>query len=161
MNKKKEKGRFQKFIEIFLAIVLGIMTILTFYQVVMRYVLNNAPSWSEEVVRFLFVWSSFIAAAVGVKEGSHLGVDALTRMFPASVNKVLKIISFILISIFGGVLIYAGIPVVTMTHSQLSPAVAIPMSYIYISVPVMGVLLIGYSVIEIIKIIKSKEEKNC
>lgn len=161
MSNKKQKSVIQKFIEVFLTILLVAMTVLTFYQVVLRYAFNKAPSWSEELVRFLFVWSSFLAAAVGIREGSHLGIDALTRILPGSVNKVLQIISFVLISVFGGVLIYAGIPVVTMTHTQPSPALGIPMSYVYIALPLMGILLIYYSVIEIIKLVRSKEERNC
>jgi len=160
MSNKKQKSVIQKFIEVFLTILLVAMTVLTFYQVVLRYAFNKAPSWSEELVRF-YCMVKFLAAAVGIREGSHLGIDALTHILPGSVNKVLQIISFVLISAFGGVLIYAGIPVVAMTHTQPSPALGIPMSYIYIALPLMGILLIYYSVIEIIKLVRSKEERNC
>lgn len=161
MSNKKEKSVIQKFIEVFLTILLIAMTVLTFYQVVLRYAFNKAPSWSEELVRFIFVWSSFLAAAVGIREKSHLGIDALTHYLPDSVNKILQYISYILMIVFGGVLLYAGAPVVLLTHDQPSPALGIPMSYVYIALPLMGILIIYYSVIEIVKLAKSKEEGNC
>lgn len=162
MKKKEGKSVIQKYIEYGLTFLLTAMTVLTFYQVVMRYAFNNAPSWSEELVRFIFVWASFIAAAVGIKEHTHLGIDAVTIMLPERIKRVLQIIAYILITIFGGALVYSGIPVVVMTNVQPSPALGIPMSYVYVAIPLMGVLLAYYSIIEIYKIIKNfKGEVNC
>jgi len=127
------------------------ITVLTFYQVTMRYVFKLAPFWSEEIVRFLFIWITFIGAAIGIKEHIHIGIDVLVNIFSKPVQKVINIIVYILISTFGLFLIYFGWPVVVMTNNQPSPALGIPMSYIYISVPIMGAMIIFYSAFEIAK----------
>jgi TRAP-type C4-dicarboxylate transport system permease small subunit len=56
---------------------------------------------------------------------------------------------YLIIFAFGVVMIVAGIPVVTLTHSQLSPALEVPMSYVYISIPLAGGLCMIYALMEL------------
>ena len=128
-----------------LAIMMAAITILTFYQVFMRYVLNMAPSWSEELVRFIFVWLSFIGAAVGAKEGIHIGIDVLYRSLPALPRRTVAGFISLIVAVFGLAMIIYGWDVVVMTHPQLSPALGLHMSTVYAAVPVMGCLLILYT----------------
>lgn len=158
MEKHKENvfyNNLNEVIKYMLAIIMMLITALTFYQVVMRYVFKMAPFWSEELVRFLFVWVSFIAVAIGIKEKIHIGIDALVNLFPQQLKKVFSILVYLLISIFGGLIAYFGWPVVGMTHGQPSPALGIPMSYVYISLPIMGLLIIFYSLYEVAGILKN------
>jgi len=46
-------------------------------QNISRFVLRDSLSWSEELARYLMVWATFIGASIGVKRGSHVGVEAL------------------------------------------------------------------------------------
>lgn len=133
----------------FLVILLGVMASLSFYQVVMRYVFNNASSWSEELVRFLFIWCSFIAAAIGIKEHIHIGVDIVVKLLPSKAITLTEIIVNLAIMVFSGYMVYYGWTVVMVTSRQLSPALRIPMSWVYLSIPVMGVLLLLYCSLEI------------
>ncbi|HML37029.1 MAG TPA: TRAP transporter small permease subunit, partial [Bacillota bacterium] len=61
-----------------LIIALAVMVIVIFTQVVMRYIFNNALSWSEEFARYLFVWFSWIGVSAGLKDGEHLRVEILS-----------------------------------------------------------------------------------
>ena len=135
----------------FLAILMMIITFLTFYQVVLRYVFNNAPSWSEELVRFLFIWCSFVGAAIGIKEHIHIGVDVFVNLLPRRLTHLVAVFVNVGIIIFSVYMIFYGWEVTIMTHGQPSPAMGIPMSWIYISIPVMGFMLLIYCSIEIIK----------
>lgn len=135
----------------FLAILMMVIAALTFYQVVMRYVFNNAPSWSEELVRFLFVWCTFIAAAIGIKEGIHIGIDTLVRLLPGGIQRVLRILVQGVVIFFGSSMIYYGWKVIVMTSRQPSPALGLPMSYVYASIPAMGILILVYGSREIFK----------
>ena len=153
MAYSEKKSLFEKFntiVKWFLAILMMIIATLTFYQVVMRYVFNNAPSWSEEMVRFMFVWSSFIAAAIGIKEHIHIGVEVFVNLLPKSVARIVQIGVNLIIIIFAGYMIKYGLAVTVMTQRQPSPALGLPMSWVYSSIPVMGVLLILYCVMEIV-----------
>ena len=63
-----------------IAIILGIMTLLTFANVVARYVFNSNNFWALELTVFLFAWLVLLGATYAVKKTSHLGVDAIINM---------------------------------------------------------------------------------
>src|SRR3546814_17805294 len=66
----------------FIALFLGGMVLITFSQVVARYVFNSGAVWALELTTYLFAWLVLIGASYGVKIGAHLGVDAFVKMFP-------------------------------------------------------------------------------
>ena len=67
-----------------IALLLAAMTSLTFVNVIMRYVFNSGLTWALEITEFLFAWLILFGMSYGVKVGSHIGVDALVRLFPNS-----------------------------------------------------------------------------
>ena len=136
------------------------MFILTTVQVILRYGFNRALSWSEELVRFLFVWATFLGAAIGIKEHIHIGVDAVVNFLPANLRRYADTVVYLIIFAFGIVLVTAGMSVVTLTHSQLSPALDLPMSYVYIAIPLGGALSMIYSIREIFLIWKKLKARG-
>ena len=128
----------------FLAIIMIGITFLTFYQVVMRYVINNAPSWAEELVRFLFIWCTFIAAAIGIEEKIHIGIDVVVNLLPSKIQKSVEILVYAALIVFSGYLIYYGWKISLTTKNQPSPALGLPMFWVYLSIPVAGCLNIYY-----------------
>lgn len=62
-----------------IATLLAVMTVVTFSQVVARYVFNYSFVWALELVTYLFAWLIFLGMAYGVRMGSHIGVDALVK----------------------------------------------------------------------------------
>ncbi|WP_181872901.1 TRAP transporter small permease [Billgrantia montanilacus] len=125
---------------------------LTFYQVVMRYGFNKSSSWSEEAIRFIFIWCSFLAIAMGVREKIHIGINIVVELFNKKVQLFIEIIGHLAIMAFSGHLIYYGWKVVLATRLQTSPALGIPMSWIYLSIPTMSALIFLFCLIEILKI---------
>ena len=57
-------------------VTLLVMSVVIFWQVVCRYILKSSLPWSEELSRYLLVWTSFIGGAYGVRLGAHIGVEA-------------------------------------------------------------------------------------
>ncbi|MGE5097986.1 MAG: TRAP transporter small permease [Betaproteobacteria bacterium] len=64
-----------------IAFLLAAMTVITFAQVVARYGFNYSFSWALELTTVLFAWLIFLGIPYGVRVGSHIGVDALVKMF--------------------------------------------------------------------------------
>ncbi len=149
-----------KLLRYILAISMLIMVSVTFYQIIMRYVFNRAPSWSEEFVRYLFVWISVLGAGMGIQEKVHIGVDAVVNLFPIKIRNIISIFVFFLIIAFGVFIIYYTIPIVKVTSTQISPALHIKVSYMYFSMVAFGVLCIIYATIESLKIIKQLSRKQ-
>ncbi len=79
--------------ETFIAITLGLMTIITFANVIARYVFNSNILWGLEATVFLFAWLVLIGASYGVKQTFHIGVDVVLVMVPAPVRKILTLIA--------------------------------------------------------------------
>ena len=95
--KYEPKSSFAKFVHEFeenaIAATLGIMTLLTFVNVIRRYVFNASLIWSLEVVLVLFTWLVLFGIAYGFKVTAHLGVDAVTNTLPARGRRIVGLIS--------------------------------------------------------------------
>lgn len=79
--------------ETLIAVILGLMTLVTFANVVARYVFNSNILWALETTVFLFAWLVLLGASYCVKERAHLGVDALLNIVSPGVRRALTLIS--------------------------------------------------------------------
>ena len=76
-----------------IAIFLGLMTLITFANVIARYVFNDNLLWALQTTVFLFAWMVLLGAAYCVKKSLHLGVDILVERLPKAAQKPLTLIS--------------------------------------------------------------------
>jgi TRAP-type C4-dicarboxylate transport system permease small subunit len=125
--------------EAVMAVLLFIMVLSSGAQVFMRYVVRSSLSWSEELTRYLFVWTGFMAIGYCYRRWSSLKIDALVSILPKKARMALDIlvnISTIVLFVF--VLIASRrIMLSRATQMQVSPAMQIPMSWLY-AAPVVG-----------------------
>lgn len=75
-------------LEAVIAAMLGVMVVLVFGNVVLRYGFNSGITVSEEVSRWLFIWMTFLGAIVALREHGHLGVDMVVQRLPAVGKKI-------------------------------------------------------------------------
>ena len=68
--------------EAFIAIALGLMTLVTFSNVIARYVFNDNLLWALEITLFLFAWLVLLGASYCVKKDLHLGIDLVINVLP-------------------------------------------------------------------------------
>ena len=128
---------------------LALMSVIIVMQVFCRYVLNNSLSWSEELARYLFVWMIYIGISYGVKMDKHICVDAVYTFMPKGVKKWYAIVAYALFLLFAVAVVYYGILVVGMQISsgQVSPAMGLPMQYVY-AAPTVGMILTSIRLIQ-------------
>lgn len=79
--------------ETFIAIVLGLMTLITFANVIARYVFNDNLLWALEVTVFLFAWLVLLGASYCVKKNLHLGIDVVINLLPAGGRRIMALIA--------------------------------------------------------------------
>lgn len=79
--------------EALIASLLGAMTLLTFANVIARYVFNSNILWALELTVFMFGWLVLLGAPYAVKKGSHLGVDALINVLPGHIRRGVALIA--------------------------------------------------------------------
>lgn len=135
---------------------------MTFLQVIFRYILLIPLTWSEEFTRFSFIWCVYLAAALGVERHAHFAIDVFIKLFPEKVSLGIKIFINALIAIFLIIVVINGVYIVSITSLQVSPAMRIPMSYVYLSLPFGCILMLVFILRDIYntgRLIKQKEEK--
>lgn len=135
--------------------VLELMTILSFIllisviflQVFARFFLPKSPAWTEEVSRFLFIYSVMSAAPLALKKGEYVKVDLILNKFNNKSKKILNIVSLILITIFSFIIAYEGLTFGTLGIGQTSPAMGLSMHIPYFSISFAGVFLTFYGIL--------------
>ena len=86
--------------EVIAGVCVVIMTILVFYQVVMRYVFHAPTSWSDEIAVYCMLWSVYLSTAWAVRERAHIRVMNFINLFPGPVSTALVILSDLVWFIF-------------------------------------------------------------
>ncbi|MEK9677241.1 MAG: TRAP transporter small permease [Rhodospirillaceae bacterium] len=86
--------------ETFIALVLGLMTLVTFANVVARYVFNDNLLWALEVTVFLFAWLVLIGSSYCVKKGLHLGIDLVANLLKPAARKIMTLIAVLACIVF-------------------------------------------------------------
>ncbi len=135
------------------------MTVVIILQIIFRFFFT-ALSWSEEVARFLLVWSSLLAAAIGFKRGSHISVTFLVTRFPEKIKKTLGVIAYIFEAIFFFIVIIFGITLMKVQSSQTSAALLISMSYIYAIYPIGGSIILLHLIAHILELLFLPKKKE-
>ncbi len=97
-----------RFEEHFLALMLAGMTLVTFMQVVARYVFNYSFTWAMELTGVMFAWMIFIGASYGVRVSAHIGIDILVRSVGKNVARWMGIVASALCVIYACILAFGG-----------------------------------------------------
>ncbi len=124
--------------------VLGMaMFLVVIAQVIFRYVLLRPLPWSEELARYLMVWSACLAASEAYASGNHVGVNLIINAIRPGMRKIMTLVIHLAVSVLMAVIVYQGFVLSFLLHDQLSPAMEIPMTVPYLAVPVgAGLILI-------------------
>lgn len=92
-----QRGRFGGFVDAFeenmIALILALMTVMTFINVVLRKGFNDSILWGPELVEYLFAWLVLFGMSYCVKITAHLGVDALTARLPQRRQRIAALLA--------------------------------------------------------------------
>lgn len=136
----------------FLVLLMVGMVLAVLWQVFSRYIMNSPSSVTEELSRYLFIWIGILGAAYASGQQIHLAIDILHTKLNDVNRRRLRIFINILIIFFSlTVLVIGGANLVYVNYDlgQSSAALNIPLSYVYLVVPLSGILVIFYKVNEI------------
>ncbi|MGO4890240.1 TRAP transporter small permease [Anaerobacillus sp. MEB173] len=141
-----------KILELLVSTFLAITVIVTFLQVFFRYVLKQPLGWSQEVLLISFVYCILFGAALCIKNKEHLQVDLLDNA-PEWVKKLATILEFVVVGIIIVIFIYFGYQLVQANFSsgQIVGLLPIKYAYVYLSVPISGVIMLYFHIRQVIK----------
>lgn len=148
-----------KIIEVMCTVIMGYMVLAVCWQVITRFVLKNPSTVTEEILRYLLVWTTMVGGAYAYGRRKHLSINMLAKKLPARGQKVLDIfVQAVVIAFCVVVMIVGDLRLVETTFNQISSALHLPMPYVYASILVGGVLIIFYAIIFIFEDIKAIRE---
>ncbi|MFZ7103313.1 MAG: TRAP transporter small permease [Peptococcaceae bacterium] len=122
-------------------VVIAGMVIVTTSQVVCR-VFFTALSWSEELSRYLLVWGTFFGATMAYKRGNHIALTFVIEAFGPKMKKLFAVLIYLLSIVFFCSVIYYGWQMIKMQIFQISPALGLPMQYVYLCIPFSLMIMI-------------------
>ena len=130
---KKILHYLDEYLEEFLMVVFLIaMTLIMGIQVFSRYILGMSLSWSEEITRYLFIWSAFLSVSLCTRKCISIKIDQFIQLFPKRGKSLWKVLNLTVEFVFFVYLIpYSFIYLKnTIESGQVSPACGIPMYYV-------------------------------
>jgi len=132
-------------------------SILVFAEVFFRYIIGQAHGWSEELLRYLLIWMTFLGTYLAAKEDKHLGIKVFFDMLPPRVRTPVKFAGDACTIAMFVVFTVLGIQYAVRFFSDSSPLLLIPLGIIYMVMPVGGILFILQTLFNNMKKDKSNE----
>lgn len=126
-----------RLLELLLVLLLGVMVVLVFGNVVLRYGFNSGIVFSEEVSRFVFVWLTLLGALVAMRERAHLGMNSLIAALPPVGQRVMRFVSDTLILACCLLLAHGAWKQAVIAIDDHAPVTGLSMAW------VVGVLVVG------------------
>ncbi|MFV1967952.1 MAG: TRAP transporter small permease [Pirellulaceae bacterium] len=105
--------------------------VIIFVAVVFRYVVNHSLFWSDEVVRYAFVWFTLLGTALVLRDRRHIRVAYFVEQMPHGLRRVVEFAGLMLILGFNVFLVIAGMLWVWETAGAFTPALGLPLNWVY------------------------------
>ena len=129
-----------------IASLFGVIVFLMLTAIFFRYVLNSSLYWSDEIVRYLFVWLTFLGAAVAVRDKAHIRVEFFIEKMPAKLRFGIKKINDFLFLAFLLFLTIGGFIWVFKLSGSYSPALSLPLNWLfYAALPTASFIAFVYA----------------
>ncbi|AKH63428.1 MULTISPECIES: TRAP transporter small permease [Photorhabdus] len=133
------------------------------WQVVSRYVLGTPSTVTDELARYLFMWVAMIGAAYTTGQHRHLAIDLLMMKLKGIGKNIVGLVIQAAIALFAAVvLVYGGsvLAISTLETGQITPVLGLQMGYVYLCLPISGVLMIFYVLADIVSLIQNFSGKD-
>jgi TRAP-type C4-dicarboxylate transport system permease small subunit len=134
-------------VERILMILMTIMVLNVLWQIVSRYLLNNPNAFTDELARYLMIWLGLLGAAYVAGKNLHVSITYLPSKLNAKGQRkmtILVTLSILLFSVFGFIIGGGRLVYISYLLGQRSPALQIPLAYVYAVLPLAGFLILMY-----------------
>ena len=134
-----------KLCSVLIVIMLGLMVLITGAQIVCR-TWFTALTWSDEVTRYLLIWSTFLGASVVYRHSGHISVTIVQDAVPPRLSKILRVAVHAICFVLFTLLLYFSCTY-CMKLNKTATTLPIKMKYIYLCVPISMVILMVHSLL--------------
>ncbi len=151
---KALKKFYDNFLEITSIISMGTLVILTLTSVLSRNIFALPIPFSEEVGRFLFIWASFLGAAIVMKKNEHMKLDIFQGKLSPKAYSILQSAVFAIVAVFCFVLFAEGTKLLDVAFKQTAPVSRISLGVVYLVIPWSALFMGIYAVTHLVKTLK-------
>ncbi len=141
-------------------IAIVVMTVIFAWLVFGRYVLNDTPTWVEQVSLLLVMVIAFFGAAAGVHNHTHLSVVVFRNIVPNWVRTIFVIVSDVLMAGFGGMMFWYGIELTKFKWNTLIPLIQWSEGLRSLPLTISGALLFLFSAGHLIRLFMGRDERQ-
>lgn len=142
-------------------IIFALMVIIGTYQITTRYFFNKPSTVSEELLTYSFTWMALLASALVFGKRDHMRMGFLADKLTGTPRKILEIVIELLVMLLAGsVLVYGGATIMQLTMTQVTASLGIPMGIVYTVVPLSGIIIVFYSILNIIDLAVGYEREQ-
>ena len=145
-----------KILRFIVIIMLSVMSVVVFAQVLFRIVHLSIP-WSEELSKYLLIWSTFLGAAICIRKGSLVGLEFLKNSMSEEKQKILQTILNLIVCAMLLFLINVGVWAVRRVWFQITPVLKLSMGLMYAAIPIGSVFMLINQILVTIYLWKGEE----
>lgn len=130
-----------------LSAMIAATVVVMLVSILFRYVLNHSLSWSDEFVRYLFVWLTLLGSAVVFRDREHIRIDYFIDLFPPALRRAVDILVLCAVSLFFLATLVLGAMWVHETRGTWTSALGWPLNwFFYAALPASSLLGVYYAV---------------
>ena len=111
------------------------LVVIVFVQVTFRFVFQHPFTWAEEAARYFFIWASFLGVVLGIEKKAHFSMDFIAKGLKHENQKILDMALRVIVGFFLVLLTYYSVELTMVADSQFSPALNLPLSYLFAIMP--------------------------
>lgn len=152
---QKFQHRLNRALEVFLIFLMTVLVLDVLWQVFSRYLLSSPSSFTDELAGYLLIWVGVLGAAYVAGRREHLAIDILIQRSPPSRQRFLLFLIHSLIFLFALTVMVIGGVYLMYTRFALqvkSAALELPLGYVYIVLPISGLLIMYYELMHILNL---------
>ena len=145
-------------LEVFLIVLMTVLVLDVLWQVFSRYLLSSPSSFTDELAGYLLIWVGVLGAAYVAGRREHLAIDILIQRSPPARRRFLLYLIHSLIFLFALSVMVIGGVYLMYTRFVLdvkSAALQLPLGYVYIVLPISGLIIMNYEVLHILNLKRS------
>ena len=142
-----------------ICVLMGAMVINVLWQVFTRFVLRNPSSFTEEAARYMMIWVGLLGSAYASGKKSHLALDLLTARLQGGRKRASEIFIHSCVLVFALAVMVGGggrLVWIQLSLGQQSAALQVKLGYVYLVVPLAGVLIVFYSISALLEALRGE-----
>jgi len=131
-------------------VIMGVAVVNVLWQVFTRFVLESPSPYTDELARFLLIWIGLLGASYAAGQRLHLAIDLLPSKLTGKAHDALGLVIDLLVFLFAlAVMVFGGSRLVALTLmlEQTSAALQVPLGYVYMVLPISGLLIMFYTAV--------------